>query len=66
MSTSNKFIRSIVLHIKYPYTALIISVMWIGMAIIIAEQNQSHYETLIIATAICTLIIAVTGFRPPR
>jgi hypothetical protein len=64
--TNNKFIKSIVLHIKYPYTALIISVMWIGMAIIISAQQRSDFEVLTVATAICTLIIAITGFRPPR
>lgn len=66
MSTNNKFIKNLILHIKYPYTALIISVMWIGIAIIVSVQQQSSFETLVIATAICTLIIAATGFRSPK
>lgn len=65
MSTNNKFIKSMMLHIKYPYTALVISVMWIGMAIIIARQPE-HLEILIGATSVCTLIVAGIGFKSPR
>ncbi len=66
MSTSNKFVKNIMLHIKYPYTALIISIMWIGMAIMIASQKGANFEVLIAATAFCTLIIAAIGFRSPK
>lgn len=66
MKTGNKFVKSIVLHIKYPYTALIIAVMWIGMAMIVINQKQSDFETLIVATSICTLIIAFIGFKTPK
>ncbi len=62
---SNKFLKNLMLHIKYPYTALIISVMWIGMAIIISKQPD-HLETLVFATAICTLIVAGIGFKSPK
>ncbi|MEI3508226.1 MAG: hypothetical protein V8R01_03780 [Bacilli bacterium] len=66
MKTGNKFVKSIVLHIKYPYTALIIATIWISMAIITINQNQNNFETLIIATSICTLIIALIGFKTPK
>ena len=65
MNTNNKFIKNIILHIKYPYTALVISVMWIGMAIIISRQEH-NLETLVIATAICTVIISLIGFKSPK
>jgi predicted membrane protein len=63
---NNRFIKNIVLHIKYPYTALIIAVMWIGIAIIITTEQKNNFEALIIATSICTLIIAGVGFRSPK
>jgi len=66
MSTSNKFLKNIILHIKYPYTALIISIMWIGMAFIVTSQQGENLETLIAATAISTLIVAIIGFRTPK
>jgi hypothetical protein len=63
---NNRFIKNIVLHIRYPYTALIISVMWIGISIIITTQQRHDFELLVTATSICTLIIAVIGFRSPK
>ncbi len=61
----NKFLKSIMLHIKYPYTALVISIMWIGMAIIISNQKE-NLEILVISTAVCTLIVALIGFKFPK
>ena len=66
MKSGNKFVKSIILHIKYPYTALIIAVMWIGIAIITVNQQKSDFELLIGLTAICTLIIATIGFKTPK
>lgn len=66
MKFGNKFIKNIMLHIKYPYTALIIAIIWISMAIIIIHQNQDDFEILIIGTSICTLIIAFIGFKLPK
>ena len=62
----NKFLTNVMVHIKYPYTALIIAVMWIGIAIIIVAQEQSNFEILIIATALSTLLIAMSGFKGPK
>ena len=59
---NNNFIKSFLLHIKYPYTAAIISVMWIGIAIIIGLQQNPEVEILVAAVAIASLIIAVIGF----
>ncbi|MDE5540022.1 MAG: hypothetical protein K2J20_06005 [Bacilli bacterium] len=59
-------LNNIIFHIRYPYAALIIAIMWIGMAIIIVNQENPQTETLIIATCICTLIIAFTGFKSPK
>ena len=63
---NNKTMKNIILHIKYPYTALIITVMWISMAMIISSQDGKNLEILIGATAVCTLIIAAVGFRSPK
>ena len=65
MSSNNKFMKNIILHIKYPYTALVIAIMWIGMAIIISRQ-ENNLETLVIATAIFTIIISLIGFKSPK
>lgn len=61
----NKFLKNIMLHVKYPYTALVISVMWIGIAIILANQKE-NLEILVLSTAVCTLAIALIGFKFPK
>lgn len=59
-------LNNIIFHIRYPYAALIIAIIWIGMAIIIVNEEDPQIETLVIATSICTLIIAATGFKTPK
>lgn len=62
---NNNFLKNILVHIKYPYTALIIAVMWISIAIIIIEQNV-NIDLLLICTTICTVIISFFGFRSSK
>lgn len=62
---NNNFLKNILIHIKYPYTALIIAVMWISIAIIIIEQNV-NIDLLLICTTICTVIISFFGFRSSK
>lgn len=64
MKQNNKL--NIIFHTRYPYTAAIIAIMWIGMSIIILCEKSSEYELLIGLTAISTLIIAVLGFKSPK
>ena len=59
----NNFLKSFVLHIKYPYTALIIAVMWVGMAILLGLSGGENFELLICLTSVATLIIAGIGFK---
>ncbi|MDR1032939.1 MAG: hypothetical protein LBL84_02925 [Candidatus Nomurabacteria bacterium] len=60
------FLKNLILHIKYPYTAAIIAIMWIGMAILIGLQQSAEIELLIVATAVCSLTIAIIGFTSPK
>lgn len=62
---NNKFLKSILIHIKYPYTALIIATMWISIAIIIIEQSV-NIDLLLICTTVCTVIISFLGFRSSK
>ena len=66
MRPGNRFMRNLLVHVKYPYTALVITVIWTGMAVIIGFQQQENFEVLIIATAASSVIIAMVGFRPPK
>ncbi|MDR1300150.1 MAG: hypothetical protein LBK50_00375 [Candidatus Nomurabacteria bacterium] len=60
------FIKTFLLHIKYPYTATVISIMWIGIAIVIGSQMASSAEILLGLTAFASLIIAVMGFSSQK
>lgn len=61
----NKVFKNVMVHVRYPYTALVIAIMWIGIAMIIASQKE-NMEILISATSICTLVVAVIGFKFPK
>jgi len=59
----NNVVKNIMFHIRYPYTAAIIAIMWIGIAIISLYQRGNNFEILITLTSLCTLFIAFLGFR---
>ena len=63
---SNKLIKNILFHVKYPYTAAIIAIMWVSMAIIIINQNLNNLEILLSITSLCTIIISLIGFKSPK
>ena len=59
-------LNNIIFHIRFPYAALIIAIMWLSMAIIIINEKNPNLEILIGSTSFCTIIIALTGFKPPK
>jgi hypothetical protein len=63
---NNDFTKKLMLHIKYPYTAAVIAIMWLGAATIINLQQSANMEFLVVATAICSLVIAIIGFTSPK
>ncbi len=59
-------LNNIIFHIRYPYAALIIAIIWLSMAIIIIKEENPNLEVLIGTTSICTIIIALKGFKAPK
>ncbi len=57
---------NIVFHVRYPYTSIIIAIIWIGIVLIILNQKNENCELLIGATSVCTLIMAIIGFKSPN
>lgn len=55
--------KNFLLYIRYPYTAGIIAIMWISMAIILIKQKGNNLELFVILTSFCTLYIAYRGFK---
>lgn len=55
--------KKMLMYIKYPYTALIITTMWIAMVLIIIEQKGENLEKLIALTSATTIYLAYQGFK---
>ena len=58
------FIKSLILHIRYPWTAVCLLILWVGLAIVCAVLNLPSDEVigLICGAGVATVIIAVVGF----
>ncbi len=56
-------IKEFLLFIKYPYTAGIISVTWLGAAGLLAIEPNLDIIQVMGTTLIMTIIISAIGFR---
>lgn len=55
--------KDFLLFIKYPYTAGIIAVIWLGSAVLLAIQSDLVMIDVININMVATVIIAGFGFR---
>lgn len=56
-------VKEFLLFIKYPYTAGIISVIWLGAAGLLAIEPELDIIQVMGVTLLATIIIAAIGFR---
>lgn len=56
-------LKDFVLFVKYPYTAGVIAVIWIGSAILIAIDTDLPVLNIIVINCVVTYLIALIGFR---
>lgn len=57
-----KDLRSWVIQLRYPYTAGVIAVMWIGSAFLAIIRPELPLPVLVSMIAVATIIIALVGF----
>jgi hypothetical protein len=59
------FTKSLLLHIRYPWTAICLLILWIGLAVMCAilHLGASEVIELVYCAGVATLIIAFVGFR---
>lgn len=59
------FVKSLLLHIRYPWTAISVLILWIGLAVIASIVNLSVEELMIVVgvNGVATLIVALIGFK---
>lgn len=55
-----------VIQLRYPYTAGVIAVMWIGTALLAIIRPEVSAQALVTLVAIATLIVALVGFSSRR
>ena len=57
---------NLVFHVRYPYTAAVIAIMWLGTATLLAIQRSLPIQQFVIINSIATIVIATIGFNTPR
>ena len=59
-------LKDFLLFIKYPYTAGIIAVIWLGSAALLALAESLDLIAVILVDLLATIIIAIFGFNDKR
>jgi hypothetical protein len=55
-------LREIILYIKYPYTAGIIAIIWLGTAILMAINRDLDGVHMVMIDTVVSVLIAAIGF----
>ena len=63
---SDNSLKESVIQLRYPYTAGVIAVMWLGTAALAFIRPNESTEVLILMTALATLVVALSGFSGGR
>ncbi len=56
-------LKEFVLFIKYPYTAGVIGIIWLGSAALLAIDGELSLVTVVSVNMIASIVIAGFGFR---
>lgn len=61
---NKNFMKSLLLHIRYPWTAICLLILWVGLAVMCTILSLTNQEItwLVCGAGMATLIIAVVGF----
>lgn len=54
--------KDVVLLTRYPYAAVVIAVMWLGVALIASIRSDLPLEMTLLLLAGATLVVAAIGF----
>ncbi len=50
---------------KYPWTALSITVIWLVTTYVIVNRPGLHVNAMLVTTLVGTIIISIIGFKSP-
>jgi len=55
-------LKEIILFIKYPYTAGIIAIIWLGSTVLLALNRDLHVVHIVVIDMLTSVAIAAIGF----
>jgi len=55
-------LKEILLYIKYPYTAGIIAIIWLGSALLMAINRELNGVHIVVIDTATSVVIAAIGF----
>ena len=56
-------LKEFILFIKYPYTAGVIGIIWLGSAALMAIDQDLPVIRIVVINMILSIVISVFGFR---
>lgn len=56
----------LVFQVRYPYTAAVIAIIWLGTATLLAITPSLPVQQFVIVNSFATLVIAALGFTSPK
>lgn len=56
-------LKEFILFIKYPYTAGVIGIIWLGSAALMAIDQDLPFIRIVVINMILSILISVFGFR---
>lgn len=56
-------VKELLLYIKYPYTAGIIAIIWLGTALLMAIDRELDGVRMVIIDMAVSVVIAAIGFN---
>lgn len=57
---------NLVFHVRYPYTAGVVAIVWLGTAALLAISPKLPVAQIVVINSVATIMIAAMGFTTPR
>ncbi len=57
---------NLIFQVRYPYTAGVIAIIWLGSATLLAITPTLPLQQIVIINSVATIVIAAVGFSTPR
>jgi hypothetical protein len=56
-------VKDFILFIKYPYTAGVIGIIWLGSAALLAIDKDLPFVRIVMINMLLSVLISIFGFR---